>query len=172
VDTTPTRDADSGEWLPLAQAAQRLGLSLDATRQRMRRGKIEGRRVATAQGFRWEVHVGVVHPNGHLDTAPGSVHPNGSPPRDVHLAAHLGALVQVVDRLERQTETQAEQIAKLSDERAELYGRLGFLQAQLQAKDEQIKALEAPKEPPPAAPRWPEEPTPVDPPARPWWRFW
>jgi hypothetical protein len=70
---------------------------------------------------------------------------------------------------------QSRQIAKLNDERAELFGRLGFLQAQLQAKDEQVKALMAPTEPEPTpatiAPRWPEEPAPPEPP-RPWWRLW
>jgi hypothetical protein len=53
----------------------------------------------------------------------------------------------------------------------ELAGRAGFYQAQLAAEDEQIRALMAPEEPAPAAPRWLDEPAPVDPP-RPWWRFW
>jgi hypothetical protein len=65
-------------------------------------------------------------------------------------------------------------IADLERDRFELAGRLGYFQAQLDHAGEQIKALEAPKEPAPApaAPRWPEEPAPVDPPRRPWWRFW
>jgi excisionase family DNA binding protein len=64
-------------------------------------------------------------------------------------------------------------VRHLTQQNLEMAGRLGFLQAQLQAKDEQIKALEAPEEPAPepVAPRWPDEPTPADPP-RPWWRFW
>jgi hypothetical protein len=67
-------------------------------------------------------------------------------------------------------------VDKLTQQNLEMAGRLGFLQAQLQAKDEQIKALMAPKEPdpPPAAPapRWPEEPALVEPARRTWWRFW
>jgi len=37
------------------------------------------------------------------------------------------------------------QLARLSDERAELYGRCGYLQGQLVAAQEEIRALEAPK---------------------------
>jgi excisionase family DNA binding protein len=68
------------------------------------------------------------------------------------------------------------EVRRLNDERAELYGRLGYMQAQLAAKDEQIKALQAPKEPitppPPAGVIFKPLPTEPDPPRRPWWRFW
>jgi excisionase family DNA binding protein len=66
------------------------------------------------------------------------------------------------------------EVRRLNDERAELYGRLGYFQAQLEQAQTTIKALEAPKEPTPtpAAPRWPEESAPADPLPRPWWRFW
>jgi hypothetical protein len=87
----------------------------------------------------------------------------------------VASLVALVDRLTTEN-------GRLQDERAELFGRLGFYQAQLAARDEQIKALTAPKEPEPntqnsdrtatpTPPRWPEEPA-VPEPARPWWRFW
>jgi hypothetical protein len=82
----------------------------------------------------------------------------------------------VVDRLQRQAEAQAEQIAKLQDERAELYGRLGYLQAELTQARERILALEAPKEPiappPPAGAIFRPLPAEPEPPRRPWWRFW
>ena len=57
--------------------------------------------------------------------------------------------------------------ARLQDERAELFGRLGFYQAQLQQAQETIKALQAP-----AVSSAAEETAPQDPPTRPWWRFW
>jgi len=66
--------------------------------------------VATAQGFRWEVRLGTVQVDDQVNGTPASVHPN-VPTRDVHPGAHLGALVQVVGWLKRQTETQAKQIS-------------------------------------------------------------
>ena len=68
------------------------------------------------------------------------------------------------------------EVRRLNDERAELYGRLGYMQAQLAAKDETIKALEAPKEPPaptrPAGVVFAPLPAEPDPPRRPWWKLW
>ncbi len=45
-----------------------------------------------------------------------------------------------------------DEIPRLGDERAELYGRLGFMQAELAQAREWIPALEAPREPPPSPP--------------------
>jgi hypothetical protein len=50
------------------------------------------------------------------------------------------------------------QIGRLNDERAELFGRCGYLQGQLAAAQDQIRALQAPE---------PE----ATPPRRRWWRF-
>ena len=54
--------------------------------------------------------------------------------RDVMLTIPQGVREVVGRRLDR-----------LSDERAELYGRCGYLQGQLAAAQEQIRALEAPR---------------------------
>jgi hypothetical protein len=115
-------------------------------------------------------------PAGDHGTTSGRV-TNGRTASTPQPATADQGVVRLADLLE---EAQRD-IRRLNDERAELYGRLGFLQAQLQAKDEQLKALMAPAEPEPAAansdgtavpaPRWPEEPAEPDPP-RPWWRFW
>ncbi len=49
-----------------------------------------------------------------------------------------------------------DRVIALEQERAELYGRLGFYQAQLEQAKERIALLEAPQHTP----------------KRPWWRFW
>ena len=68
------------------------------------------------------------------------------------------------------------ELRRLNDERAELYGRLGYMQAQLAAKDETIRALQPPREPiappPPTGAIFSPLPAEPDPPRRPWWRFW
>ena len=53
------------------------------------------------------------------------------------------------------------QLARLSDERAELYGRCGYLQGQLAVAQNHVRALEAPRT---AASAEETE-------RRPWWRF-
>ena len=67
-------------------------------------------------------------------------------------------------------------VDKLTQQNLELAGRLGFYQAQLQQAQEQIKALQAPKEPiappPPAGAIFRPLPADPAPPRRPWWRFW
>ena len=56
----------------IAEAAERLAVSQDTVRRRLRSGKLSGERVARPQGFIWAVH---------LDSGPGT-HPmdNGDAP--------------------------------------------------------------------------------------------
>jgi hypothetical protein len=67
-------------------------------------------------------------------------------------------------------------VRHLTQQNLEMAGRLGYLQAQLTAKDEQIKALEAPqgadRTAPPAGAIFRPLPAEPEPPRRPWWRFW
>jgi hypothetical protein len=44
-----------GEWVPVKDAAERLGLTVDQARRRLRSGQLRGRQVAVAQGYVWEV---------------------------------------------------------------------------------------------------------------------
>jgi hypothetical protein len=47
--------AGVGEWLPVKDASERLGLTVDQARRRLRSGQLRGRQVAVAQGHVWEV---------------------------------------------------------------------------------------------------------------------
>ena len=84
----------------------------------------------------------------------------------------------IIDRLIQQNAEQAQQISRLNEERVELYGRLGYFQAQLEAAQTRILELEAPKE---AAAETANHPTDSESgagqasaksPRRPWWQFW
>ncbi len=55
-------------------------------------------------------------------------------------------LIAVIEELTLEGREKDRLLVRLNDERAELYGRLGFLQAQLQAAEKRILELEAPKE--------------------------
>lgn len=162
------------QGLTLEQAAATLGLSVTTVRRRVKQKKLRATLVTGEHGPEYRVHLEsdlADHPVGDREQVVDQ-------PEQERLGTDQPAvtsLVALVDRLTTEN-------GRLQDERAELYGRLGFLQAQLQAKDEQIKALAAPKEPEPNAansdgsaapspPRWPEEPAPPES-ARPWWRFW
>jgi hypothetical protein len=46
---------NSGDWLPLAEAARRIGVSLDTLRRRMKRGEVRARKVPTRHGPAWQV---------------------------------------------------------------------------------------------------------------------
>lgn len=67
-------------------------------------------------------------------------------------------------------------VDKLTQQNLEMAGRLGYLQAELAQAREQIKALQAPKEPiappPPVGAIFRPLPAEPEPPRRPWWRFW
>lgn len=45
------------EYVPLAEAAERLGVSVDTIRRRIRKGGLDGRKEATAAGFKWLVRL-------------------------------------------------------------------------------------------------------------------
>ena len=191
-----------GTWLPLADAARALGISIDATRRRVKRGALVGEKRETPQGGAWWVLVPPCGPPPgaqpgdappaawrHLaqDGAGSEAHPDGDAGAWAHLVHELSA------RLDR---TQAELLATASA--AALWqGRAEILAHQLEQTRAELRALQAPQDAPesPVAPHLgaePGEPTsePSDPPAEPppplapdplspkpdgrtpWWRRW
>src|SRR5262249_7673653 len=145
--------------LTIDQAATRLGLSVTTVRRRIRQKKIRATLVDGDHGPEYRVQL----EPGQATTVDGERRRDDGQDDQLRLGTDppaVSSLVALVDRLTTEN-------GRLQDERAELYGRLGFLQAQLQTRDEQIKALMAPTEPTPApaAARWPEEPASADPPA-------
>jgi hypothetical protein len=132
-------------------------------RRRIKRGDLAAVRVMRPQGHEWRVRLpvqvmdqgedaGVSH---DLDTDLDRKRHTGTPDQ-----VRPGQAVQLAQTLAEQLATERERSAALERERAELYGRLGYFQAQLEQAQETIKALQAPASPPPGPAR------------RPWWRLW
>ena len=53
----PAPEVPRGEWLPLAEAARQLGVSIDTVRRRLKRHELPQRKVPMQGGHRWEVFV-------------------------------------------------------------------------------------------------------------------
>ncbi len=182
---TSGQPADGDDLLTIAQAAEALGLSVKSVRRRIKAGSLEAEQVDGKFGAEWRVRLTTARPGvagadhspsaGHIRSDHGTSNgrmTNGREATTPQTTRADQGIARLADLLERAQDD----IRRLNDERAELYGRLGYMQAQLAAKDEQIKALEAPKEPiappPPAGALFRPLPTEPDPPRRPWWRFW
>jgi hypothetical protein len=160
---------DSGEWVGLAEAGRRLGISEKTARRRVKAGRLQARQMSTQHGPTWQVWV----PTG-VD-ATGRVDSTGTQ------AATMLELVRLVGELQAKAEASA-----MWQARAEL------LAHQLGEAHERIRMLEAPREPEPepipepvpeTGPWSPPKPGP-DGPVRgpsppppeggsvPWWRRW
>jgi len=62
VPDAPTADG----WLSLAEAAQQLGISVDAVRRRLRRGEYPRRQMRTRHGLIWQVQLVPADPGATL----------------------------------------------------------------------------------------------------------
>jgi excisionase family DNA binding protein len=151
--------ADNGDdqHLSIAEAAVRLGVSEFTVRRRVRSGKLAAVRVERPQGFEWKVIAGSLPAP---DAADQHVAGDHVPPKQRRAVGD-----QVAEGLLEMLSLERERVQKLEQERFELAGRLGFLQAKNAELEERVKLLTAGEA---SAPR---DPTP-EPPQRPWWRFW
>ena len=132
------------EWVTIAEAAKRLGLSADRVRRRLKAGEFEARRVDSRYGPTWEIRLCDLPPG---ESSSPEVVPTAAPrvvtgPRVAPTLAADGAAdddgpaaVELV-RLVRHQQDQLTQLA----------GQVGFLQAQLQQAHETIKLLQAPSD--------------------------
>ncbi|HZB73045.1 MAG TPA: helix-turn-helix domain-containing protein [Acidimicrobiales bacterium] len=132
------------EWVTIAEAAKRLGLSPDRVRRRLKAGEFEARRVNSRYGLTWEIRLCDLPLR---DSSSPEVVPTAAPrvvtgPRVAPTLAADGAAdddgpaaVELV-RLVRHQQDQLTQLA----------GQVGFLQAQLQQAHETIKLLQAPSD--------------------------
>ncbi|HEY3111478.1 MAG TPA: hypothetical protein VGL23_22165 [Chloroflexota bacterium] len=130
-----------GEWLALPVAALRLNLSVEAVRRRLKSGQLRGRRAGGPGGQRWEVLL------GGADESAAPTASEARPPTERARRSRLddGRWLQLMRELLAENGQLGRQLWRLGEERAELYGRCGYLQGQLAAAQEQIRALEAPK---------------------------
>jgi hypothetical protein len=131
------QDPENGRWVSLSEASDALDIPLDTLRRRARRGDVVARQVPTRQGFRWEVWLAGDQPSATSDQASASQQP--------------------ADR--------DELILTLTNQIGVLSGRVGWLEAQLQAANERVLQLEAPVV---TAERNGAENAPP----RRWWAFW
>jgi excisionase family DNA binding protein len=167
-----------GDWISLAEAAKYLECSVDTVRRRLKRGAIEGRKLHTQTGYRWEVRLGALPKHAQLSKQDAA---------QADAQADPGALVE--DQTRRQLEMLRDTLVmplihqnqQLHREVGELRERAGRLEAERDAamreRDELRMHLDA-RESPEAREnpsqdshagyvyREPEAPR------RPWWRFW
>jgi hypothetical protein len=164
-----------GEWLPISEAARRLGLSVDAMRRRVKRDEVRAEKRATPQGGAWWVLVSDTAPalvqaapdGATREVADGAVHqapggggsatrhaPGGESLSEAKGESDWPSIVRdLTDRLDH-----ANSELLLRTEAASAWqGRAEILAAELARTREQL-ALMAPKD---------EAESP-----RPWWRFW
>jgi len=85
----------------MAEAAERLNVSIDTIRRRLHKGELKGTREPTAQGYRWKIDL----------ADPGSDPSNT--PADARTDATVSALMDVIDALKTQLSTKDQQIDQL-----------------------------------------------------------
>jgi hypothetical protein len=79
------------EWVSIRDAAERLGVSPDAVRRRLRSGQLQGKQQPTPQGHVWLVELGEA---GGAQAAPGfTANGHGPPPSAGHQAPGAGRYV-------------------------------------------------------------------------------
>jgi len=129
-----------GEWVPISEAAQRLRLSQDAVRRRLKGGQLQARREVMPQGFRWLVLLAEDAP-GVDNRDPGEVAPGGAsrqgasaPEREVAQAGAEVALLQRAQEMAAYTEALLQPWRRQALEQAERIVRLEAELAQAKAE--------------------------------------
>ncbi len=176
--------------LSVQEAAAILGCSEKTVRRRIKAHQLLAHRLPTSQGYEWRVHLDgsadhlgaplaaqvdstTVHlsgANGHVDgtdTVHLNTQSNQAPAqegkRDTKSAAQVDT--ESVRPSDQALLKALELTDRLQRENMELAGRVGFLQAKLQATEEQLLALSA------GAKQEEACPLPAQP-SRPWWKIW
>jgi len=169
---------NTGAWLRAAEAAELLGISEKTVRRKAKAGVLPARQVSTGHGPAWEVWVTGAEPRPATDRAETDTRPGVGRPAVDSESQGDGAMVEALRLIHR-----------LTEENRNLAGQLGYVQSQLQQRDEQLKALTAPTEASTAAhaPESAQEghqgtsvvgvavddhATPVAAPRKAWWRLW
>ncbi len=192
VNGQPDSPTDGLLSVGISEAAKRLGISVEGVRKRIKRGQLRaykqdgetwrivlpsdlGPLSAQPSGPMSGLtplpsRVGPSGPtsgqtSSDLSTQPSA--PDGVSPDQLTAALRLaetlaGQLAGERERSAMLIAEERERVAELERERAELFGRLGYFQAELETARKQIKLLEAPKAQLEASPA----------PRHPWWQFW
>jgi hypothetical protein len=159
------------ESMSVQETAEHLGLNEKTVRRRIHLGQISAIKVPRPQGFEWRVYLDGI-PQPTLEPAPRPIHLNTIPEAlntqvdsspvqvDMHLDTppvqvdtHLDTPPVQMDTqmgsslIQMDTNELLRLVEKLHHENSQLAGQVGFLHAKLQDAQQQIKLLEAPKEP-------------------------
>jgi hypothetical protein len=162
-DGTPGATPEAvGEWVGIPDAAERLGLSVDAVRRRIRRKQLRTRRVPTDHGGPARYEVWVEAPRTGAPPGARQAETAGAPgDHQAHQADRQAEALALAQARAHEMATYTE--ALLSPWRqqvSELSERCGRLEAELEdARRHQAEAEERLAEHQAAA-------------RRPWWRFW
>jgi hypothetical protein len=134
-DATSGRPGDGDGLLTIAQTAKALGLSVKSVRWRIKAGSLEAEQVEGKFGAEWRIRVTTARPGlasadhspspGHIQADHGTSNgrvTNGRAVTTPPAAKGDQGVARLADLLERAHDD----IRRLNDERAELFGRLGF----------------------------------------------
>ena len=135
------QDTSADGWITLAEAAQQLGISLDAARRRMRRGEFPRRQVRTRHGVTWQVRL---MPTDAAD--PGARLASTLVPT-VALEPTVEALLAYLRERDRVRDAE---VAQLREDLARARADLVEQATQLALAHEQLRALQSPTESVPA----------------------
>jgi excisionase family DNA binding protein len=139
------------DHVTIAEAAHRLGVSVDTVKRKLRRGELRGYKQPGGRGgFSWVIEVG--------DSSQGKAHDNADASMEDTSANYYGevkALRELVAMLQTQVVAQQKQIEQ----------QLTSHQEELSAKNRQIEQLHVLLQQSQAALPAPRE-------GRAWWRFW
>jgi hypothetical protein len=149
-------DDQAGEWLPLAEAAAHIGVSVKTARRRLKAGELTSRQVSTQHGQAYEVWVAR---NGYTSTQTSTVTSAGTQRVD----ATTLELVRLVDRLQRENRDLAGLVGALQE-------RVGTLQLALDPPKEPASSGSSQTGAPGASPsETTREPSNTK---HAWWHFW
>ncbi len=177
--------------LSIREAAQYFGVGETTIRRRIQNGELRAFKLPTRGGFEWRVYIpedaggGVATTGGGVGSTSGggvaaydipmpdtatfdgggiTTTGGGSSASDLQAEAVANVLADELQRLHDQNRW-------LQDQNIQLAGQLGFVQAQLQAAQEQIRLLTAEKEPEEERPAAQPEPEPPSEPRSPLWQW-
>jgi excisionase family DNA binding protein len=136
------------ELVTMTEAAQRLGVSTDTIKRRLRRGELKGRKRPRPQGFTWLIELEAEFENSNETRAATRAHTDASTDASTGALEHLEDLIA---SLRSQVAAQQEQLAAKDH--------------QIETKDRQIEQLHILLQQAQAM-----LPAPKD--SHPWWRFW
>ena len=142
--------------LTLSEYAALTGQSPHTVRTKIRRGEIAAKLVKGPRGMEYRITPGPsVSISATVIAGSDQGDQNDQPSLRSDCAQSDPSLIAVVAQLTQENAAMARTLSRLNDERAELYGRLGYfhaqldaIRAQLQAAQARILELEAPKEAP------------------------